>query len=275
MRIQAAGLPFDLSGAPHSVEHALSHLPNPGKGTGQPGYLLTITESPEQVAQGRRMTKHGPTLCSEDAQGLFAYTHDGFLGYVWQTHEALVCPAEGTREATERLLSLINAAVLISVIHNGGCAVHSSAVAYDDSAAVFMGRSGSGKTTVAARLCPPCRLIHDDIVVLRPEAGTWKVFPIPYKSSQQRQPVYCTAELAGLFAVQKSSCTRAGSLPLARHYTTVFANAYHLSCSSRISDAHMKNIGELSRAVPVKCLQFDAAVPAHELLQQIWQGVTV
>lgn len=62
----------------------------------------------------------------------------------------------------------------------GRLAMHGSAVAKDGRAIVFLGRSGAGKSTMAAAMCSRgAELLADDAVAIDPgsEARTWTILP--------------------------------------------------------------------------------------------------
>lgn len=62
----------------------------------------------------------------------------------------------------------------------GNLAMHGSAIAKDGKAIVFLGRSGAGKSTIAAAMCfRGAELLADDAVAIEPGSGakTWTVLP--------------------------------------------------------------------------------------------------
>lgn len=63
--------------------------------------------------------------------------------------------------------------------HEGGLLVHGAALLLDGVVSLFIGQSGSGKSTVVA-LSADATALGDDMVVLRPGAGEWTVHGTPF-----------------------------------------------------------------------------------------------
>jgi hypothetical protein len=85
--------------------------------------------------------------------------------------EIIVNPAPGVEEHVLRLFIL--GAAFAALLHQCGFLIlHASAVAVDGRVAIFLGRSGQGKSTLAAALNDlGHRLMTDDIVAVNFEAG--------------------------------------------------------------------------------------------------------
>jgi len=72
------------------------------------------------------------------------------------------------------LMAILATGLLVSylLIANGHCVLHASAVEVDGAAVAFLGRSGIGKSTMAALCCAAgARLVTDDVLRLDTDAG--------------------------------------------------------------------------------------------------------
>jgi len=72
----------------------------------------------------------------------------------------------------------------------GGLLIHAAGIVRDGDAYVFLGHSGTGKTT-CARLSaelPNVQVMNDDLVMLLPDASGWKVFSTPFWNLTQIKP---------------------------------------------------------------------------------------
>jgi hypothetical protein len=72
----------------------------------------------------------------------------------------------------------------------GGLLLHAAAIVRNEQAYVFLGHSGSGKTTccrVSEKL-PGIQVLNDDLVVLLPDASDWRVFSTPFWNQTQVKP---------------------------------------------------------------------------------------
>lgn len=91
--------------------------------------------------------------------------------------EIIIEPFDGV--PAEMLVQWVQGAALSLVLHQRGFLVmHSSAVAIDNKAVIFVGESGWGKSTTAAALhARGHRLLADDVVAIRAEPGNITVVP--------------------------------------------------------------------------------------------------
>jgi hypothetical protein len=65
------------------------------------------------------------------------------------------------------------------ILRNGGLILHASTVVRENMAYIFFGPSGSGKSTVA-RLSAPASILSDDLAIIKPVNGFFRVFGTPY-----------------------------------------------------------------------------------------------
>lgn len=107
-------------------------------------------------------------------------------GYVICAHDVSIRVAFGGNEvvydsiASPLLLEqhLVGTVIPLLLQLRGFVAVHASAVERPSGGVLaFVGFSGAGKSTSAASLCPPCRLVSDDCLYLRPEEGRIAAYP--------------------------------------------------------------------------------------------------
>lgn len=71
----------------------------------------------------------------------------------------------------------------LNVAHQGAIAIHSSAVIYQGKAILFLGESGTGKSTHTRLICqrfPDAELLNDDSPIVRMENGKCMVYGSPW-----------------------------------------------------------------------------------------------
>lgn len=109
--------------------------------------------------------------------------------------------------------SLINfLRLLLKVILDSkkdGIMLHASSVEYEDSGYVFIGHSGSGKSTIA-RMLGKEKILSDDITVIKRENDSYKIFPNPWWNPGEDIDIsepYKPAHLKVLFFITKSKKT--------------------------------------------------------------------
>jgi hypothetical protein len=71
-----------------------------------------------------------------------------------------------------------NIFTLILLLKDESVLLHAAAIVKDEKVYIFIGHSGSGKTTVA-RLSEDYTVLSDDLVIIKPANGSYGVFPAP------------------------------------------------------------------------------------------------
>lgn len=87
---------------------------------------------------------------------------------------------------------------------SGGLMLHAAGIVHRGYAYLFLGESGSGKTTIA-RVSAGKVILNDDLVILIPTGREWQVHSTPFWNPSQVRPQPASAELAGLFKLFKDS----------------------------------------------------------------------
>lgn len=106
----------------------------------------------------------------------------------------------------DALATMLQALFSQAVLSRHGVLVHASAVAHKGKAYLFMGKSGTGKSTHAGlwlRSVPDCRLLNDDNPVVRMEGGLPLAYGTPWSG---KTPCYKdeSYELAGVARLRQS-----------------------------------------------------------------------
>lgn len=78
-------------------------------------------------------------------------------------------------------------AIYILCSNNNGIVIHASSAAYDDTAFLFIGRSGAGKSTIIRLLKPAFTPLSDDITIIRKNRHNFYLYqqPIPERNYYQ------------------------------------------------------------------------------------------
>jgi hypothetical protein len=111
-----------------------------------------------------------------DLEESILYDRDAALFVIRHGREIIVTPVTDD----ERLISLYLIGTIMSILlyQRGLFILHGSAIAFHDSAVVFVGKSGWGKSTMAAALhAKGHRIITDDVVAAKIEGDVVTLFP--------------------------------------------------------------------------------------------------
>lgn len=84
-----------------------------------------------------------------------------------------------------------------------GCLMlHSAGVVRDNKAYIFIGHSGSGKSTIS-QLSMNYDILNDDLILLRPEKERWLAYSTPFWNPGLRKDVNLQAKVHSLFSLAK------------------------------------------------------------------------
>jgi hypothetical protein len=84
------------------------------------------------------------------------------------------------------------------VFQRGGLMVHAAGILRAGKVCLFVGHSGSGKTTVS-RASTEARVLNDDLIVLMPDGVAWQAYATPFWNPTQVAPAPLHGPLAGVF----------------------------------------------------------------------------
>lgn len=139
----------------------------------------------------------------------------------------------------------------------GGLLVHGAALVLDGQAHLFIGQSGSGKSTVVA-LSPHAVALGDDLVLLRPTAQGWQAYGTPFWNWQAGQRAGQTSQgaLRGIYKLVQSPEVRLEPLPRAAAVAELAANCPIVNDVPEWWPGLLGVCRELASAVPVQRLFF-------------------
>ena len=102
------------------------------------------------------------------------------------------------------LEGFLRMACALLAYREGGFLVHGAALVVDGSAHLFIGQSGSGKSTVVA-LSPGATALGDDLILLRPDRQGWLVYGTPFWNAHSvtRQGQTSYGVLTGVYKLVK------------------------------------------------------------------------
>jgi hypothetical protein len=180
---------------------------------------------------------------------------NGLTGYL--DLEAGEGRARLTRASGGILEYLVRILYAYLAFRSGGVLLHAAGLAHQARAYLFMGQSGSGKSTVTA-LSPWAAVLGDDLVIARPDGRVWVAQSTPFWNRDRvgRSPQPAEALIVGIYKLVKAGEVRLEPLSLS-------VAAAELAANCPVLNADPANLGELvdrcralAHAVPVNALHF-------------------
>jgi len=108
---------------------------------------------------------------------------------------------EEEREAVgEALRSFLAACLQVLLLREGGTLLHAAGVSTGGEAYAFVGHTGSGKTTLAARF-PPGEVLGDDLLAVRPLRGDFLLYGTPWPGREGGRVAYGGLPLVAVFTL--------------------------------------------------------------------------
>ncbi len=156
-----------------------------------------------------------------------------YLGFVFEGSDRLLFNQPGlkgiidlvNRQAAIRIAALnpeisidyfLRVLYAILVFDSGGVLIHAAGMVRGGGGYLFLGPSGTGKTTVSS-LSNRAVILNDDLVVLREGSGNWQLWSTPFSGAGQVKPNAGWAPLRRIVRLMQSSSHRLEALapPLA------------------------------------------------------------
>jgi hypothetical protein len=101
--------------------------------------------------------------------------------------------------------SFLRIAYSFLALEQGGLLLHSAGVRRDGHGYIFPGRSGTGKSTIAGLATAREEVLSDEMVLVRPTAGGYRVHSTPFFGTAAAEPRDCSAPLAAGFLPVKDA----------------------------------------------------------------------
>ncbi len=156
-----------------------------------------------------------------------------------------------------RYASALSNAIMISYTfatsHLATVAVHSSTVLYKGKGYMFLGKSGTGKSTHSQswlRNFGGCELMNDDNPIMRVIGGRVMVYGSPWSGKTSCYKQLC-APVGAMVALVQAKCNKIARLDNVRAFVNVFSAASTLLCHEDSYEAILGTMLHIAETVPV------------------------
>jgi hypothetical protein len=177
---------------------------------------------------------------------------------------AWIDPEQGTGELMLEsgvpladLEHFLRVAVALLAFQEGGLLIHAAGLGLQNGVYLFVGRSGSGKSTTVA-LSPQARVLNDDLIILRPHGDAWVAYGTPFWNVEtaRREGQTDSGPAVGIYRLVQDSAVYLEPLPPAIATAELVANCPVLNGSPAHLEALLLRCRQLAAAVPVQRLHF-------------------
>lgn len=161
------------------------------------------------------------------------------------------------------LTSMLRILYAQAVIKCGGVSIHASCVSIDGCSFLFLGKSGTGKSTHAGlwqEEFPGCRLLNDDNPVVMTEGGNVVAYGTPWSG---KTPCYINEgyPVAGIIRLQQSAANIFTPLYGADAFAALLPSCSCIHQDERLQEALYATLIHVSEHVPVGRME---CLPDHE-----------
>jgi hypothetical protein len=134
-----------------------------------------------------------------------------------------------------------------------GFLLHAASVMRNGRAYVFTGKSGAGKSTVAA-LSPKGSVLTDEISLLKFVDGSWQAFGTPFWGEFRAEGANVRAPIAGLYFLHQATNDHLEEVSTREALRNLLPNILFFSRDREMNESLLYLLGE-----------FVASVPCHKL----------
>jgi len=241
----------------------------------EPAFTFTLTPEPEAVPKERTLLEEnegdiGTVRLSETEGGYFLeLVPEGASRPCTMSADPLFTavragvPADEP-EASAAVTSMLRIVFAQSILLHGGTSIHASAVVAGMKAYLFLGPSGTGKSTHARlwlRNIPSSRLLNDDNPVIRLRDGVLRAYGTPWSG---KTPCYRNESypVAGIVRLHKAAVNEYSRKDDIDAFVTLLPSCSVVRASVALSSRLYDLLGEVAGLVAVgelDCTPDDAA----------------
>jgi hypothetical protein len=153
---------------------------------------------------------------------------------------------------------------------NGGLLMHAAGLLVGGQVHLFIGHSGSGKSTVVA-LSPHALALGDDLILLRPEEAGWRAYGTPFWNPEaaRREGQTAGGRLIGIYSLVQDQEVYLQAMSPAAAAAELAANCPVVSGGAAWLAGLLSRCQQLRAAVPVQRLHFRKDPSFWDLLADV------
>lgn len=151
------------------------------------------------------------------------------------------------------------------VYHNWGLLIHSSCVLNNECAHIFTGRSGAGKSTIAA-LSKPRELLSDEATLVKINSEGITVYDSPFRSDTVSDGKTGSIPLSSIQFIHQAAYDKRMSVSKADALITLLDKVFYWAHDPQETRQILKLLNQLVQEIPVFDLYFQKTPTFWELI---------
>ncbi len=151
--------------------------------------------------------------------------------------------------------SLLRVLLSVQLLRHRGFLLHAATVVRGERAYVFTGRSGAGKSTVAA-LSPPGSVLTDEISLLRRRPAGWKAYGTPFWGEYRAAGSDREAGLSGIYVLVQANEDRVERISARDGLRALLSTVLFFSSSRQKTEELLSLLVGFVESVPLYRLYF-------------------
>jgi len=160
-------------------------------------------------------------------------------------------------ESLGQLEYFLRIATALFAYEAGGVLIHAAGLLVDSAVQLFIGQSGSGKSTVVS-LSPQTCALGDDLILIRPNASGWQAYGTPFwnQAARERGGETASGPVTGIFKLIQDRDVYVEDLPVSVAVAELLANCPVVNGIAAELPGLVSRCRVLARRIPVKALHF-------------------
>lgn len=211
---------------------------------------LTVTAGVQFLEQKRGSTWETQVKLADGQMQYTSYFERGEVDFEKGLGRVEIAP----QASMENFLRVIYA---VLCLQHGGLLLHAAGVIRNGEGIVFFGPSGAGKTTTAGIAAQSARVLSDDLVIIRPHNGQYKLHGVPFRGAMQEvQNPNVSAPLKAVFRLQQGVSHAIQPYTTLKAASELVAAAPFVVQEPRLGRKLIDVCTRLAQSVPVAQLNF-------------------
>jgi hypothetical protein len=139
---------------------------------------------------------------------------------------------------------------------HGGVLIHGAGIIHQQKGYVFLGHSGSGKTTVCRLSSLNDFVLNDDLLVLMPIRSSWWAYSTPFWNPDQVVPGNHSVSIEMMFYLIQDQKVRSEAIPLGQAVAELISNVPIIASDIRLGKALVERCTKICETLQVFHLYF-------------------